>query len=421
MESKTIYIKSNERKSRNWKGKWDNNFKIIIAVVIAVVAALIVLGTVHYANKKVTLKLNGESKVTLEPNSSYNDKGAVALVGSKDISGSIKTDNPVNTKKSGTYKVVYSVKRLWKTTSISRTVFVKDESAPSVKLNGASVIKMNQGDEFKDPGVTATDNEDGDISSKVVRTGRFDRFRQGTYKVTYTATDKSGNKTSVSRKIIVNYINRKGKSVIYLTFDDGPSKNNPPKILDTLKKYKVKATFYIVDYKKDDIPLLKRMLKEGHNIGIHGYSHEYLYIYQDLSHAWNNIVKLREKLYKDTGYMSYMTRFPGGSSNTISKKARKGVMTALCQKVEDEGMFYMDWNVTSGDAVSGTVTPKMLYNNVKAQLIKKKNNVILFHDSAPKESTAKALPSIIEYGKKEGYTFQTITKDTPPVHQAVAN
>ena len=211
--------------------------------------------------------------------------------------------------------------------------------------------------------------------------------------------------------------NRQG--VIYLTFDDGPSLSITPKILDILKKKNVKATFFILNYDGKKEEIVKREVNEGHTVAIHGYSHDYKEIYQSEEIYMQNIKKLQDKIKASTGYNATITRFPGGSSNTVSRY-NPGIMTRLTKKVVDSGYKYFDWNVTSGDAGEARNSTDV-YNNVVKNLSKSKSNVVLMHDFNGNTKTLNALESIIDYGIQNGYTFSKITESTKMVTHSVNN
>ena len=118
-----------------------------------------------------------------------------------------------------------------------------------------------------------------------------------------------------------------------------------------------------------------------------------------------------------TGSKVNCLRFPGGSSNTVSRKYNKGIMTTLTQEVTNRGYRYYDWNISSGDA-GGTTKSSGVYNNVVKNL---KGGVynILFHDS--KSYTVNAIEDIIKYGLANGYTFLPITSSSPTFHHGVNN
>ena len=133
----------------------------------------------------------------------------------------------------------------------------------------------------------------------------------------------------------------------------------------------------------------------------------------------DNIIKLQEKIKTTTGYNATITRFPGGSSNTVSKY-NPGIMTTLSKEVLARGYKYFDWNVSSGDA-GGAKTKDDVYNNVTKALRKDRANVVLMHDFNGNYKTLNALEDIIDFGLKNGYTFSKITEDTPMVTHSVSN
>ena len=233
----------------------------------------------------------------------------------------------------------------------------------------------------------------------------------------------NGTKTNEQNAVNTSATTDKKKSnegVIWLTFDDGPSANITPKVLDILKKENVKATFFVINYSDSNEHLLKRIVAEGHTIGIHGYSHEYSKIYKSKETFMNNVLTLQDRIFKSTGVKSMYIRFPGGSSNTVSRKYCKGIMTELTKEMLAKGFKYYDWNISSGDA-GGAKNAKDVYKNVTKNLSKKRGNMVLMHDFGGNKKGLEALPEIIKYAKKEGYTFAKIDDDTPMYAQHVNN
>ncbi|MBO5349625.1 MAG: polysaccharide deacetylase family protein [Clostridia bacterium] len=301
---------------------------------------------------------------------------------------------------------------------IIRYVKITDNIAPKITLNGNSVISVIKGSIYNEQGAKAIDNKDGDISKNIQIIENVDTSKNGTYTITYTASDYSGNKTTKQRKVIVSETPVTG--VIYLTFDDGPSSTITPKILDVLEEKGVNATFFILNYNDKNEHLVKRTVNEGNAIGIHGYSHDYSKIYTSVDACYENIIKLQQKIYNSTGITTKIVRFPGGSSNTVSKKYCEDVMTQITQKVLSEGFKYYDWNIASGD--SGDVnTKEAVYNNVTKALKPGRDNIILMHDFTGNNKTLDALPQIIDYGLSNGYMFDVITTDTEMLAQKIQN
>ena len=209
---------------------------------------------------------------------------------------------------------------------------------------------------------------------------------------------------------------------IYLTFDDGPSQKITAQILDVLKENNIKATFFIIDYQVGSLSeeLVIRAFNEGHTIGLHGTSHTYSKIYSSLEALIENFETLQEKVYNSTGYLSNIIRFPGGSSNTVSKNYCEGIMTNAVEYFDTTDFVYFDWNVDSQDA-SGTSTADGVFKNVTSAIKPGRNNIVLMHDSESKSHTLNSLQSIIDWALSEGYEFKAITEETTQVTHRIAN
>ena len=160
--------------------------------------------------------------------------------------------------------------------------------------------------------------------------------------------------------------------IIYLTFDDGPSQDSTPQILEILARNNVKATFFVIHYNEANETLVKKEHSQGHKVALHGYSHTYSEIYTSLDACMENFKKIQEQVYNSIGEKSNIIRFPGGSSNTVSRKYCQGVMTELTQKVVEEGFRYFDWNVDSDDAGKAK-NSEDIYNNVTSKLKPRKS------------------------------------------------
>ncbi|MCR5625174.1 MAG: polysaccharide deacetylase family protein [Lachnospiraceae bacterium] len=209
------------------------------------------------------------------------------------------------------------------------------------------------------------------------------------------------------------------KSVIYLTFDDGPSSNITPRILNILKRNHVNATFFELRPASYDYHITRRLIREGNTLALHGFQHDYYTIYKSKKIYHQNLDKLQRLFYKEFGVWCTASRFPGGSSNTVSSFNR-GIMTKITKCIGNWRYTYYDWSVSSGDA-GLSWTPKAVYNSVVSGLVKGQENIVLMHDAAPKTYTAGALDKIIKYGKKHGFTFRAITPSTKPFHHGVNN
>ena len=209
------------------------------------------------------------------------------------------------------------------------------------------------------------------------------------------------------------------KSIAYLTFDDGPS-SITHSVLDILKKYNVKATFFVINSGNYNKATLQREVNEGHTIGLHAYDHNYAIAYKDDNSYLDGIDKLRAKVKADTGFDSHYIRFPGGSSNTISKRYSKGIMSRITKTAKQRGYKYYDWNVDDDDAGRAR-TADDCYNNVIKELRPNRSNIVLMHDFGTNKKILEALPRIIEYCQKNGYKMLPIDDNTPEIHHGISN
>lgn len=199
------------------------------------------------------------------------------------------------------------------------------------------------------------------------------------------------------------------QKTVYLTFDDGPSKNTG-KVLDVLAQYGVKATFFVIgkDLTEEGIECMKRAVAEGHDIGMHTYSHNYKKIYASVSSFLEDYDELRKELEEILGFAPNIFRFPGGSYCSYGKSIRK----ELIEEMTRRGYSYYDWNVSAEDSV-GTVTAYSIKKNIFPRVYEVSSPVILMHDSSINCLTAELLPELIETLQAEGYTFEVLSAREP--------
>lgn len=193
---------------------------------------------------------------------------------------------------------------------------------------------------------------------------------------------------------------------VYLTFDDGPSKDITPQILDILKQYDVKATFFVLGARVELYPeTLKKEFSEGHYIANHGYSHKYSKIYENKDTVFQEFIDCENSIKRALGredYNSYLFRFPGGSTggrySSVKAEAR--------ELLDSYGVAYTNWNCLTGDAENKTTKEACIQEMIRTK--EDQNSIILLmHDANDKQQTVDALPEIIEYYRNEGYTFKT--------------
>ncbi len=320
----------------------------------------------------------------------------------------------------GDNKIIYTVSdSSGNAFNTERKIEYIDEEAPTIKLSGNSTIYLYLGNNYQELGYSAIDNCDGDITDKVVSTGNVDTSNVGTYKITYTVTDSSNNTTSVERTIVVKKIVTQmtyGNGNVYLTFDDGPSERTR-EILDILDEEGVKATFFVCGANA----YTKRAYDSGHTIALHSNTHNYSYIYANSNNFFEDLNAIDTKVFNVIGIHSKFTRFPGGSSNTISRRYHTGIMSYLTSEIENRGYTYFDWNVDSNDAGSDVYSSDNIYANVINHLSHNKTNIVLMHDSGGHSATVNALRNIIRTAKGYGYSFKAIDSSTPVIHHGVNN
>lgn len=179
---------------------------------------------------------------------------------------------------------------------------------------------------------------------------------------------------------------------VYLTFDDGPSIYTQD-ILDILDKYDVKATFFVLGKENDSArEAMKRIVEDGHTLAMHSYTHKYADIYASVENFAEDFAKIQNYIYDVTGVKSTVYRFPGGSSNSVSPLDIK----VFAKYLDEQGVRYFDWNISSGDGGSYVFPVETLLENCTSKISSYETSVILMHDSAGKKTTVEALPSIIE-------------------------
>lgn len=197
-----------------------------------------------------------------------------------------------------------------------------------------------------------------------------------------------------------------GEKVVYLTFDDGPSANITPKILDILDKYNVSATFFVLGTMVNKNPeILKDTYNRGHIIANHGYSHKYKKIYSSIEAFANDVNEGYSAVSSTLGfeYPYKIYRFPGGGHSSSKNKFKEVLINGE--------YYYFDWNALTDDSV-GNKEPANQVSKAIASSGDKNNVVILMHDSATMASTPSSLPDIIQHYIDSGYTFKTLADYT---------
>ena len=364
----------------------------------------------------ITLTVN-EGVYTI-PGQPYEEEGYTAT---DNYDGDI-TANVVRTEADGTVRYTVADSS-GNTAEVVRNIVYHDPVPPELMLAGNADVSITQGNAYNEPGYTATDNCDGDLTEKVTVSGAVDVNTPGTYTLQYSVTDSYNNTTMVTRTIRVNPpvpvlpmpdmpagnaqtpVTPNGK-VIYLTFDDGPTAHTE-RLLDILDRYNVKATFFVV--KTGYLHLLPRMAAAGHTIAMHSATHNYSKIYANENAYFNDLYDMQNTINAYTGLTPTILRFPGGSSNTVSR-INQGIMTRLTASLRSMGYRYFDWNVDSRDA-GGASSSHEVYYNVINGCSKKNVSIVLQHDT--RGFSVDAVEWIIGWGIANGYTFLPLDASSP--------
>ena len=196
-----------------------------------------------------------------------------------------------------------------------------------------------------------------------------------------------------------------------MTFDDGPSERTP-EILDILNQYDIKATFFVIG-KTDDFSksCMKRIVREGHTIAMHSYTHDFKKIYASVESFLEDMHKLYKLIHEVTGVKPSIFRFAGGSVNGFNRHNYREIIAEMLRR----GFDYFDWNLCNNDAVSKKLTPaEKCVENVVSNSSKCNTGVVLMHDAKPKITTVEALPKMIEKLKEQGFSFKALTNEVYP-------
>ena len=205
-----------------------------------------------------------------------------------------------------------------------------------------------------------------------------------------------------------------GAKVVYLTFDDGPTQYTPD-ILKILNQYDVPATFFVVG-ETPHIHYMADIVKNGHAIGLHSYSHKFKQIYRSKEAFFEDLDKIDAIVFDQTGIRSKIMRFAGGSS--VTRGGAKSIMPQLKEAVAERGYQYFDWNCDSRDKM-GIKTASGALSKIKAAAATEAVDnivIVLMHDT--EKITVDYLPGVIEYFKAEGYTFLPLSVTSPTIHHS---
>ncbi len=346
----------------------------------------------------------------------YTEEGYTAI---DNYDGDL-TDKVVRTETEGV--VYYSVTDSSGNECAVERVIEYGISEPMIRLTGGDEVNIGAAFSFTDPGYEATDESGNDLTSYVQVTGNVIPYKVGSYELNYYIMNEQGETATAHR--IVNIVPQiteptvvPTEKTIYLTFDDGPGPYTA-QLLDVLDRYGAKATFFVTGNSPDYNDLIGRAYREGHAIGVHSYTHDYSRIYSSEQAFFDDFQAMEELIYEQTGSYTKLFRFPGGSSNTVSRNYNYGIMSRLAEYMTDMGYVYFDWNVASGDA-GETISTNQVIANVEDGCSEHVVNVVLQHDI--KGFSVDAVASILNWGRNHGYTFKALDESSYGAHHGIAN
>lgn len=189
------------------------------------------------------------------------------------------------------------------------------------------------------------------------------------------------------------------EKLIALTFDDGPDPADTPQILDLLKQYDVKATFFLIGTKAERYPeLVQREAAEGHELANHTYRHTYFNKKIPERRIRDELTKAQDAIHRISGQKPHLFRPPGGYYNeTLVQTAKKEGFTVIMWSWH---MDTLDWDTPGVNKI----TSKVL-NNAR------NGDIVLFHDYVEgKTETIEALKKILPELKQRGYRFVTVSE-----------
>ena len=272
------------------------------------------------------------------------------------------------------------------------------ESVSSQMTSGTYPTDATQdtGEVFADPSGDTTDQIDSEKTVDIKET-----------------TDKEAENLPEEDGIKINSTGIYAEKKVYLTFDDGPSIYTD-EILDILDDYGVKATFFVIGKTdKESKRLYRKIIENGHTLGMHSYSHVYKQIYNSAEDFDKDFTKLWKLLYDTTGYMPTIYRFPGGSGNMVNQHG----MEEFIRYLKDKSIVYYDWNVDNGDATGTEFTKEQLSENILKGVAVKNRSIVLLHDTQGKRATVDSLPAVLEALLSGGAEVLPLTEEVAPIQQ----
>ncbi len=326
--------------------------------------------------------------------------------------------------------LIYSVIILLSVTLSVSFIMIKNKN-DDIRENKTKISEMKKQLEDAKNQIAQKDKDNGELNAKLEQAQNEKENLENENKNLKTEIEKLNAQKVIEAEKLTALQNSPqsvyppADKVCYLTFDDGPS-DNTLMILDALDKYNAKATFFVVG-SHSKLEYVTEIYNRGHTVGLHTDTHQIytldrnINIYATPEAYFNDLNAISAKVESLIGIKSKIIRFPGGSSNGVSKKVCAGIMTTLTRQVMAQGYAYFDWNVSSGDATGKAASASQIVNNVLSQARGKESICVLMHDSSVKKTTAQAIPAMLDGLASMGFRFEGLTESSFGYHQAVIN
>lgn len=231
-----------------------------------------------------------------------------------------------------------------------------------------------------------------------VTSSEYQRAYVETFTPEVLEADKTIDKLFRQEEVVIQPIEEEKvyDGVVYLTFDDGPVPTITSQILDILKEYDVKATFFMIgSYAKNNPDMVKRVFDEGHTVASHSYTHQKS-MFNSLDSFKSEIEKSTTVLEEITGEKTKFFRIPYGTK----------IGQAYKDYLAEKGLTIVKWNCESYDSRVATKTPEQILEGVKSTKPSKGDVIVIMHDTYGKQKTVDALASVIEYFQSINYEFK---------------
>ena len=188
-------------------------------------------------------------------------------------------------------------------------------------------------------------------------------------------------------------IHKSPMSTLAITFDDGPHETNTARVLDILNEKNAKASFFLIGKNVEAHPeIAKRIVDEGHSVGIHSFSHSRMHGFFSTNRVEREILETNIALSDATGKTTFLYRAPFGVTNPNIAKA-----------VKRTSMKSIGWNIRLFDTMA--VNAQELLKKAKIK-VNGRGSILLLHDTC--DLTVEILPELIEHCKREGIQLNAL-------------